>query len=153
LVPAIRSATVDDAASISHLLVQASEEFIVADFDTAGREHFLSQLSVAEIGARLSGGYRFYVAELPSGVLVGVAAVRLPHHLYYLFVARPHHRTGVARKLWSYVLADPQFHGHDLFTVNASNYAVLAYERLGFRRCGLQVNEQGVLFNPMEWRA
>lgn len=127
-------------------------EFIVANFDAAGRAHFLGQLSATEMMVRLSGGYCFYVAER-DGVLVGVSAVRLPHHLYYLFVAKPYHGTGIARMLWLHVLADPQFRGQSLFTVNASNYAVAAYERLGFRRCGPQQNEQGVQFNPMEWRA
>ena len=147
----VRPGRVEDAERISALVLQASEEFIVAEFAAADRAYFLGHHSPAEVAARLAGAYRFYIAESGS-LLVGVAAVREPHHLYYLFVAASHHRKGVARALWSGVLADAAFQDQTLFTVNSSNYAVAAYERLGFRRCGPQEQKHGVVFNPMEYQ-
>jgi GNAT superfamily N-acetyltransferase len=149
----IRVAELRDAERITRLLVEVSEEFVVHEFSAAGRAHLLRDMSMARVQQRLAGAYRFYLAEAGEA-LAGVAAVREPDHLYYLFVAKPFHRTGVARALWSRVmrehLAIPL--GPKRMTVNASNHAVVAYERLGFRRCGPQAETMGVLYKPMEYQ-
>jgi ribosomal protein S18 acetylase RimI-like enzyme len=83
-------------------------------------------------------------------VLAGVAAIRSNAHLYYLFVGKAHQRTGLARRLWLRVLQDSLALGNPgRFTVNASNYAVDAYEKLGFRRTESTRQKDGVLYNPM----
>jgi GNAT superfamily N-acetyltransferase len=148
----IRDATEDDAPRISALLTQLAEDFIVGDFAADGRKHLLSQFTVPEMQTRLrSREYRFQVAE-HGAELLGIVAVRAARHLQYLFVAKSHHRIGLARRLWTAARIDAIQSGNvtDSFTVNASAYAVPAYERLGFRCAGPMQEANGVRFQPME---
>jgi ribosomal protein S18 acetylase RimI-like enzyme len=148
----LRDATVDDAPRVSGLLTALAEEFIVGDFTTAGRSHLLAHFVVSEMASRLnSGEYRFHVAE-DRAELVGVVAVRGATHLQYLFVAGSHQRSGLARRLWTLARLEAMSGGNAAgrFTVNASAYAVRAYERLGFRCVGPVKEANGVRFQPME---
>ncbi|MCG6873642.1 MAG: GNAT family N-acetyltransferase [Betaproteobacteria bacterium] len=148
--PTIRPGTVHDAERISRLLVALSEEFVVPDFSPQGRAHFLGELAVSEMERRLSGDFRFYLAE-DAEALAGVVAIRGTTHLYYLFIAKPHQGTGLARRLWLHAMKESLARGApSRFTVNASNFAVAAYERLGFRRTEPMRERSGVLYNPME---
>jgi len=63
---------------------------------------------------------------------------------------RAHRRAGWARRLWDEArrqAASPS----GRYTVNASSYAVAAYERLGFKAVGAVQEKNGVTFQPMEW--
>ena len=147
----IRRGTIEDAERVSALLIALSEEFIVSEFTPKGRANFLAAHSPAVVRQRLAGDYRFYLAEDGSD-LVGVAALQANRHLYYLFVAKSHQGMGLARRLWSLVREDSTAQGNaGKITVNASNYAVAAYERLGFRRTGPRRERNGVLYNPMRF--
>jgi ribosomal protein S18 acetylase RimI-like enzyme len=147
----IRRGTTADAGRVSALLIALSEEFIVGEFTPEGRAHFLGAHSPAEVRQRLGGDYRFYLAE-DGRDLVGVAALQANRHLYYLFVARSHQGRGLARRLWSLARNDSIARGNaGTITVNASNHAVAAYERLGFRRTGPMRERDGVLYNPMRF--
>jgi GNAT superfamily N-acetyltransferase len=148
----VRDANVADAGRISLLLTALAEEFIVGEFSTEGRQHLLAHFGVAEMEERLKAAeYRFRVAE-DGAVLAGVVAVRAGTHLQYLFVARSHQRCGLARRLWDLARLDAIGGGNAAgrFSVNASSYAVPAYERLGFRCVGPVRQENGVRFQPME---
>jgi GNAT superfamily N-acetyltransferase len=146
----IRRGTARDAEGISSFVIALSEEFIVGEFTAQGRAHFLGDHSAVEVERRLAGDFRFYLAE-DADQLAGIAAIRSNVHLYYLFVGKPYQRTGLARHLWLRVLEDSLAFGNPgKFTVNASNYAVRAYEKLGFRRTELTREKNGVLYNPME---
>lgn len=148
----VRDANAADAGRISVLLTALAEEFIVGEFSTEGRLHLLTHFGVAEMEERLKAAeYRFRVAE-DGAVLAGVVAVRAGTHLQYLFVARSHQRTGLARRLWNLARLDAigGSNAAGRFTVNASSYAVPAYERLGFRCVGPVRQANGVRFQPME---
>jgi len=147
----IRRGTVQDAERISMFITALSEEFIVREFTTEGRAHFLCEHSTTEVHQRLAGDFRFYLAE-DGDELAGVAAIRSNAHLYYLFVAKPYQGIGLAQRLWTRVKEDSLALGNPgTFTVNASNYAVRAYERLGFRQTEPTREKNGVLYNPMQF--
>jgi len=147
----IRRGTIQDAERISAFITALSEEYIVGEFSAEGRIHFLRDHTTSEVHQRLAGDFRFYLAECGTD-LAGVAAIRSNTHLYYLFVGRPFHRIGLARRLWAYVKEESLALGNQgTFTVNASNYAVSAYERLGFRRTEPTREKNGVLYNPMQF--
>ena len=147
----IRRGTLQDAERVSSLVTALSEEFIVGEFTPEGRAHFLREHSPTEVHQRLAGDFRFYLAE-DGDNLAAVAAIRDNTHLYYLFVSKPYQRTGLARRLWARVKEDSMTQGNaGVFTVNASNYAVPAYEGLGFRRSEPTQEKNGVLYNPMRF--
>ena len=139
----------EDASTISDFVRGLSKEFIVVEFSPEARVRFLEDHSEAKVRGRLAGDFRFYVAEHRESI-AGVAAIRSNSHLYYLFVGKAHQRTGLARRLLAQVLAELPAHGNPgKLTVNASNHAVPAYEKLGFRRTEPTKNSDGVLYNPM----
>lgn len=145
----IRAGVIADADEISRFVIALSEEFIVGEFTPRGRAHFLADHSMAKVRERLGGDFRFYLAE-DASKLAAVAAIRSNAHLYYLFVATAYQRTGLARQLWQRVRDDSLALGNlGRFTVNASNYAVAPYEKLGFRRTASMTEKNGVLYNPM----
>jgi GNAT superfamily N-acetyltransferase len=149
----IRSATTEDARPISELLTALAEEFIVGDFPEEGRLHLLAHLDAVQMGTRLaSPEYRFLVAE-DGDAIAGVVAMRGNAHLHYLFVAKASQRTGLARRLWEVARDDAIRAGNSSrrFTVNASRFAVPAYERLDFRCLGPVQQANGVRYQPMEW--
>ena len=148
----VRDATVDDALRISALLTALAEEFIVRDCTPEGRLALLAHFGVSEMKQRIATPeYRFHVAE-DGAALAGVVGIRAATHLQYLFVARSHQRTGLARRLWELARTEAIRGGNTVgrFTVNASGYAVPAYERMGFRRVGPVREVDGVRFQPME---
>lgn len=146
----IRRGEIQDAAQVSALLLELSEEFIAGEFSESGKQNFLRQLTVEKIAERIStDNFRFHLAA-DDNALVGVVAVRGNTHLYYLFVAKSHQKRGLSRVLWEWAKAEClPFNDPGAFTVNASNYAVKAYERLGFVLTGTTQEKDGVLYNPM----
>jgi GNAT superfamily N-acetyltransferase len=146
----VREATTEDADRISGLLTVLAEEFIVGEFSEEGRRHLLAHFGVTEMQERLRAAeYRFQVAE-DGAVLVGVVGVRARTHLQYLFVAKSHQRSGLARRLWDQARRQAG-NASGRYTVNASAYAVPAYRRLGFKAVGAVKESSGVRFQPMEW--
>lgn len=146
----IRPGTVRDAERISALVLALSVEFIVSEFNALGRAHFLADHTPDAVRARLAGDFRFYLAE-DADALAGVAAIRSSAHLYYLFVDKPYQRTGLAARLWTHARDEALASGNPgNFTVNASNYAIAAYEKLGFRRTESTQEKNGVRYNPMK---
>lgn len=151
----IRRAVSADADSISALLIETSNEYLVPALSEAGRKYYLGQLTPAQIGAKIGGGaeFRFYVAEL-GAALAGASAIKSNSHLYYLFTAATLHRTGIARQLWDHVRRDAAASGNPgRFTVNASLYAVPAYQKLGFAATDGQMEFSGIHYVPMEYQA
>jgi ribosomal protein S18 acetylase RimI-like enzyme len=147
----IRRGTIQDAERISAFVIALSEQFIVGELSPEGREHFLKDHAPGQVQRRLEGDFRFYLAESENQV-AGVAAVRSNTHLYYLFVGVPFQRMGLARCLWEHAKREALALGNPgTFTVNASNYAVSAYEKLGFRRTEPTKEMNGVLYNPMQF--
>ena len=148
----IRPGEVADAESISALILQLAEGFVLPEFSTEGREQFSAAHTPAAIATLMETGYRYHVAEC-GGQLVGVVGICEPSHLYHLFVAAHMHGRGLGRRLWE--VARAQWPASELprtWTVKSSRYAVPVYERLGFVATGPLGDKGGVLTRPMELR-
>lgn len=125
----IRVATAADHQAISALVRPLVEKFIAPDCSAEGTRLLLEAMQPQAILSYLHGDYRYWLAEDAEG-LAGVIAVKGNNHLYHLFVAERAHGQGLARQLWSRLLAECQ--DQDEFTVNASLYALPMYQHLGF---------------------
>lgn len=145
----LREATADDAAAIGELVRGLAHRWIAPDCSDEGVARLLDSMRDANVRARLRDGHHHVVAEC-GGRIVGVAALRLPSHLYYLFVAEAVQRRGIARRLWEAVRerADPAAP----VTVNASRHALPAYLKLGFEPLDGEHFERGLRYTPMAWR-
>ena len=85
---------------------------------------------------RMTDGFPHWVA-LEGGAIVGIAVVKLPSHIYHLFVHSDRQRSGVGRQLMHEALRFISHRcGTATVTVNSSLNAVDAYRRFGFRNAG-----------------
>lgn len=138
------------APAMAALLRSLALEFIVHESTPVGAATFLAENDERGIRSYLARGHVFHVA-LDGDRLAGFIAIRDNSHLFHLFVGTPWQRQGLARRLWHVARAAAIARGGDgNFTVNASNYAVAAYERLGFVRVAPTQCLRGLLFNPMQ---
>lgn len=145
----LRTATCNDAKAISQLLISSANTFFADDFSDAGLARFKADFTENRVNERICANeFRYYVADI-GGQLAGVCAIRGDSHLYNLFTAAQFQRRGVAKALWQHAMQFMAETGVDEATVNASNYAVSAYERLGFVRTGVTQCVDGIVFNPM----
>jgi len=144
----IRAATADDAAAISALTCASTRLRVAPDCTADGAARLLASMRPEDTRQRLLQGHRYVVAERAGGI-VGVAAMRLPAHLYHLFVDDAVQRRGLARRLWQALLAACP---NETVTVNAARNAVEAYLRLGFVREGPEDASSGIPSTPMRWR-
>jgi GNAT superfamily N-acetyltransferase len=145
----IRSASPSDAPAINALITPLAERFIVHEFFSPGREHFLDSISIAAIRRYFEAGFRYHVAEV-DGVIVGVVSTRENSHLYHLFVSERAQGAGLARRLWQVARQASEAAGYrGDFPVNSSRFAVGFYEKLGFTHDGPEDNRGGVIAVPM----
>lgn len=147
----IRDASEEDAIQMSDLMIDSARVFFADDFTRSGMALFLDDCAPATLQERIRAGDHYYVAIIDD-VIAGVCAIRRGNHLYSLFTDAAFHRRGVARKLWERALRDIRDNGYEEVTVKASNYAVPAYERLGFVRTGPRAEEKGIVSNPMRYK-
>lgn len=145
----VRVATPADADAISALTTALTARYIAGDCSDDGRARLLASMQPDPTRQRLEAGHRGWVAESVAGGVVGVACVRLPAHLYHLFVAEPAQRRGVARALLDAALAGIGDQAFDALTVNASRFALPAYRRLGFEPTGDERIAFGIPSTPM----
>ncbi|WP_119717990.1 GNAT family N-acetyltransferase [Cognatilysobacter tabacisoli] len=150
----VRPATLADVEAISALTTALAERHIVGDCSAEGSARLIAAMQPGPTRERLASGHRTWVAEVEAGpgpaALVGVACVRLPAHLYHLFVADHVQRRGVARALLEAVVAGIADQPDGALTLNASRVGVPAYARMGFIPTGAECTAFGIPSTPMQ---
>lgn len=118
--------------------------------DGIGAEHYFASVSTeSERGYLASERYMYLVAE-DGPELLGFIAMRDTNHVFHLFVARQHHRRGIARRLWQEAHAKAVQAGKSArFTVNSSLGAVPTYQAFGFEPTGEVASIHGISYRPM----
>lgn len=85
-----------------------------------------------------------------GSTLLGVLAAKPDgEHINLLFVDDAYHRQGVARLLFEELLQYAAQCGQQAITVNASQYGIPAYTRLGFYPTDEEQLKDGIRFTPM----
>jgi len=144
----LRDATIDDADAMGTLVLALMKRWITPDCTQEGVARLVASTAPGMIVERLHEGHRHVVAQY-DGRIVGVAALRLPSHLYWLFVADDMQRRGIARGLWNAVRTSAKADAP--VTVNASLHALEMYRRLGFEASASMRFEHGIRTVPMAW--
>ena len=80
--------------------------------------------------------------------LVGVLCMREPQHIADFFVDAAYHRRGIGRRLFEAMRQD---YAEQVFTVNASPYAVEVYRHLGFVPTDTEQLTDGLRYTPMRY--
>ncbi|MGO1000808.1 GNAT family N-acetyltransferase [Lysobacter sp. CA196] len=150
----LRAATAADAEAISALVLASAQRWIFPLCNDDGRAVLAASMGAEATRERLLAGHAYLVAEA-EGRIVGVAALRLPAHLYNLFVDDRFQRRGIARRLWSGLRTHPLLKEAwpAQVTVNASRHSTGVYLRLGFEAQAEEQTHGGIPATPMLWRA
>ncbi len=145
---AIRSAVVDDAPAISGLIGAAYAAGIDPHFGEQGRATFLDFVTPEAIAARLSSDGEGWVAVRDGRTIVGYAELA-GDHLKMLFVRHELQRSGVGRKLLTFLRV---FRCGHTISLNAAPNADAFYLAMGFRPTGPKQQQDGIVFTPMEMK-
>ena len=144
-----RRAILDDADEISDLVSNVSRKHIGPGLCRSGLQALLRSMDKEATVKRIADGWPGFCA-LVGQVLVGVAVIKPPGHLYQLFVRSDVQGKGIGRSLFEiaekHVIDET---GNEIRTVNASLNAVSVYKRLGFELNGAIMEHDGVRFQPM----
>ncbi len=133
-----------ELASAIHLIWETFLQFEAPDYSEEGVRSFRDFIENDEIVNSLE-----FFGEYENDELTGVIAVNENRkHICCFFVKATHHRQGIGRKLWEYVLHNSS---HLVYTVNSSPYAVPVYHKLGFVDMDLERSADGMRFTPMKF--
>ena len=140
-----------DVPAVARLLKVLAREFIVHESTPEGAATFLRENDEAAIRRYIASGQAYHVAET-DGEIAGFISMRDRSHLFHMFVGVQWQGQGVARTLWDASRrAAIEAGGSGSFTVNASNFAVPVYEKMGFVRTAPMQCLKGLYFNPMSF--
>lgn len=145
----LRPGDAADCEAMAALLRAASEEFITGDFTEEATRIFFASNDAAHLRGLLDAGAFFFVAT-DGGDIAGMIGVVPGPRVKYLFVGGHWHRRGIARRLLGLAIGELQRRGgFSELTLNASDYGVPAYARLGFEVTAARQQRNGVWFTPM----
>jgi ribosomal protein S18 acetylase RimI-like enzyme len=146
----IRLAEKSEAEAISRFVSDLTVTHIGPTLQVGGLGNLLKSMDIDSTITRITDGFPHWVA-LEDGAIVRIAVVKLPSHIYHLFVRSERQRTGIGRRLMDEALwFISETYGRATVTVNSSLNAVDAYRRFGFREAGDEVVDgAGVRFQPM----
>lgn len=145
----IRECNFHDVEAISHLVIQSATEHIGPTLSEAGMSRLIEGMSISSQRERIDGEYKYWVA-IDDNEYLGTAAIKLPNHLYYLFVKTECHGQGIGKALLQAVCTHVmQTSEAKCMSVNSSLNSVAFYSRRGFVVNGPIKNEHEILFQPM----
>ncbi len=145
-----RTATPDDAESISDLILNSQREFCFHEYTQDGQELMQRLCGAKALKNYIERGDVYFVAE-HNEKIIGVAGIRDNEHLAHNFVDTAWHRHGISRQLWDLASAECVRRGNPgTFDLRASTYAIPVYEKWGFVRTAPTNQEYGITSTPME---
>ena len=142
----------NDLKQALDLVNKVFSEFVAVDYSKQGNKTFNDYLKTKydEVATDLQTGYKKLWGYYENGEIIGVIATREISHIALMFVAKQHHRKGIARQLFDTVHEDVKSSAEvTKITVNSSPYAVKIYERLGFMKTNNQQEKDGIIYVPM----
>ena len=139
----VRRLTREEIPQALELCWRVFLEFEAPEYSPEGVAAFRASLDDEERTRRLD----FYGA-FDGEKLVGVLCMRAPQHIGGFFVDAAYHRRGIGRRLFKAMRQDYET---QVFTVNASPYAVEAYRHLGFAATDTEQLTDGLRYTPMRF--
>lgn len=125
-------------------------EFVAPDYSEQGKiafENYINSLKNEDLKPQNKNMWACY----EKGKIVGVIATRNISHIFLMFVDKLHHKKGIAKYMFNFILNEiKKYHGEvTQITVSSSPYAIKAYESLGFVKTGEQQEKDGIIFTSM----
>ena len=141
-----------DLARALNLVNTMFSQFVAADYSEQGKAAFENYLKtkLEETTTQVKSGHKKIWGYYKDGEILGVIATQNTTHISLMFVDKHHHRKGIARQMFDFVLENLRMdESVTRVTVNSSPYAVKIYQRLGFVQSGEKQEKDGIIFIPM----
>ncbi len=137
----IRQLNKDEIGNALQLVWNVFLEYEASDYSQDGLDEFYKTINSDNFISKLSIFGAFLKEEL-----IGVIATRNENnakHISLFFVDGKYQRKGVGKQLFQSVKTEKM-------TVHSSPYAIVIYQRLGFKPLGAEQIVNGLRFTPME---
>lgn len=125
-------------------------EFEAGEYSPEGVAEFCEYIEYDNIYAAMQANRFVMWGCWMDRRLVGILAVRPPHHITLWFVEGSYQGRGIGRALMQEATAFFSVIGSTQVSVHSSPYAVPIYQSLGFAATGPEVTENGIRYTPMQ---
>ena len=144
-----RMATLEDADSISKLILDSQRKYCFHEYTEGGQKLMLRLCGVKAIQFYIERDDVYFVA-LNDDQIVGVVGIRDNDHLAHNFVDDNFHRNGISKELWRLATEECRKRGNEgSYNLRASTYAIPVYEKWGFVQTAPADQEYGITSTPM----
>ena len=152
----IRTATAEDSAEISELIVNVAKGQLRNEFTDEGWELFLRLISrQTQQGLIADHQFNYWVACVDETQgkqkIIGILSSKNLNHIFHLFILPEHQRQGVGQALWNNYLFHLPSHSSPVITVKSSEYAYKFYIQLGFIQQQPRCIENGLAYTLMHY--
>lgn len=146
----IRELEDSDYENASKMIFRTFYKYILPTYTMDGIEFFRDTTSPMSFRMNtFDGSITLYGAFLDE-TLVGVLGKRGTNHICLFFTDRDYMGKGIGRKLFNYFIKTTD---ESLpITVNASDYGIPVYEKLGFVKTDSRKEENGTVYTPMTYK-
>lgn len=140
----------EDFEEASRLIFHTFYKYILPTYTTEGIEFFRDTTSPMSFKMNTYDGSVTLYGAFDNGTMCGVLGCRGTNHICLFFTHRDYMGKGVGKRLFSHFLSktDPTLP----ITVNASDYGIPIYERLGFEVVGERYEDHGTVHTPMRYK-
>ncbi len=145
----IHKLPIEDLPVAMQLVWQVFLEFEAPVYTEQGVQSFYEYIQLPFLQPKIENSeLKIWGAYTPQ--LAGVVALRNDTHISLLFVAKAHHRKGIATALVQTVADACLAEGATRITVNSSPYALPFYRATGFVETDEAQVIDGIRFTPMQ---
>ncbi len=139
-----------DFEEASRMIFFTFYKYIMPTYTTEGIEFFRDTMSPLSFKMNTYDGSITIYGAFDGEALCGVIGCRGKNHICMFFTHRDYMGRGIGRRLFDYFLA--QADADKPVTVNASDYGIPIYHKLGFVENDTRKEEHGMVYTPMVYR-
>lgn len=131
---------------VSVLIMREFGAHIAEDLTEDAIDLFISIVSPEALAERSSADGSLFLTAWKGKSLLGTLVMRDGNHINLFFVDSAYHRKGIGRALLERAIPiiKERYSGAREIWVNSSRFAVPAYQAMGFKTQGSEVEEKGI---------
>lgn len=139
----------EDFEEASRMIFRTFYKYIMPTYTTEGIEFFRDTTSPLSFKMNTYDGSVTLYGAFEEKTLVGVIGKRGSNHICLFFVNSDYMGKGIGKRLFGYFLDTTD--KNSPVTVNASDYGIPVYEKLGFVKADVRKEENGTVYTPMTY--
>ncbi len=146
----IRMLEEGDFEEASRMIFHTFYKYILPTYTTEGVEFFRDTTSAISFKMNTFDGSVTLYGAFDGDTLCGVIGCRGTNHICLFFTHRDYMGRGIGRKLFNHFLERTV--ANETVTVNASDYGIPIYKKLGFEESDVRQEKNGTVYTPMTYK-